>query len=96
MPATATDVSTAQTFDVGSFLQNLANTGLQIAAQKVAPTQSTGAPSAAVNPPAIAAPGGTQRPATATPGLAFLSTPAGMAVLIGGGLLAVYLLVRKS
>jgi len=94
MPTTPTDVSTAQTFNVASFLSGLVNTGAQIAQQKIAQSQNTGAPAASVTPPVVAAPGSTQVPAG--PGGSLLSSPMTMALLVGGGLLALYLVARKS
>ncbi len=58
----STDVSTAQTFDVGSFLNNLVNVGAAVVTARTQPTQNTGQPAATTQPNVRANPAGNTAP----------------------------------
>lgn len=89
--ASDTDVSSAQSFDVGNFLNTLATTGLAVVAAKASPSQNTGQPNATVNPNLRANPVG-----NAVPGELAL-TGQNMAVVVAGvaALLGLIYLLRK-
>jgi hypothetical protein len=84
-----TDVSTAQSFDVTSFLNNVVNAGVSIAGQRVSPTQSNGQPSVAQAPNLRATgPAGSAGPAPAAGGSMTNQT-----LLLGAAVVAVIVVV---
>lgn len=80
MSTPATDVSTAQSFDVGSFLNNVVSTAGNVIAARTAPTQNTGQPSVSTSPSQTLTPSGAAAGIT-SPNLYVLGI--GAAVLIG-------------
>lgn len=97
MSATATDVSTAGSFDAGAFFNNLLNTAgtVYAATRSPAPAQNTGAPGVSTNPNLRASPGGTAQPSAGGTGGALGGLNVTTLAVIGAALVGVYLIARK-
>lgn len=78
-----TDVSTAQSFDVGGFFNNLLATGTALAAQKISASQNTGQPQATTEPNLRATPGGTASPLGGVSQQTLMTLGIGAAVVVG-------------
>lgn len=88
-----TDVTTAQTFDAGSFLSNILNTaGNVYVASRTAPTQNTGQPAASTRPTLTAAPNGNTTVAVPGSGMSQQT----MLLLAAAAAIGLVLVLRKS
>ncbi len=89
MNTPATDVATAQSFDVSSFLGNVVQTAGNVIAARVAPTQNTGQPSVS-NAPSQTLTANGQPPGS------IMSNPLALIAIGGGVLLLAVVILRKS
>lgn len=87
---TSTDVSTAQSFDVGSFLNNLVSTAGAVITGRTSPTQNTGQPAATTTPNLRANPTANTQPGPANNAVSpsYMWLGLGAAVILGAVLLA--------
>ncbi len=91
MNAPSTDVSSAQSFDVSSFLGSLVNTAGQVITAKISPTQNTGQPAVTTSPDVRAGLSASQGGGA----VAGMSQQTLMMVGIGAALLVAVVLLKK-